>query len=134
MTERPTTNYSDAERELRRVEESDAAAWAHLPRLPDSIKPLSEVICACCTVETTWGVILAELERCERREYQENDGLAAVFCDMHGLTEHGTAIRGSWLTEKGVEALAFLRQWGADWRNKAHFVDSEGVHHGDLSQ
>lgn len=112
---------------------ADPDEWAHLPRLPDSILPFANMFCGCATTENTWGAVLAELDRLERKEYLEDDGLAQALCDHVGLSEHGTAIRGGWLTDKGVEALAFLRKWGIDWEDKAHFVASDGVHYGDTS-
>ncbi|HEX9640697.1 MAG TPA: hypothetical protein VGB13_05230 [Candidatus Krumholzibacteria bacterium] len=98
--------------------------------LPAGMKLLSLAICGCCTEESTWGLILAELERLERVEYKRDDDLAAVVVDHCGLSEHGVSIRGGWLTDRGKEALAFLREYGIDWRDKGLFVDDEGVHHG----
>lgn len=88
------------------------------PKLPASMSLLYDFFCGCNTRENTYGAILAELERCERGEYQANDGLAAAIVDKLRLSEHGTSIRGSWLTEDGRVALAFLREHGACWDDK----------------
>lgn len=34
------------------------------------------------------------------------------------------------MTDEGKEALAFLRKYGYDWKDKGQFVDSEGCYHG----
>jgi hypothetical protein len=88
------------------------------------------MFCGCATTENTWGLILAELERLDRGECREDDGLAAAIVDHFDLSEHGTSIRGGWLTNDGKEALAFLRLHGADWRDKGTFVDKEDCHYG----
>lgn len=100
--------------------------------LPEGVCKLTNIFCGCCTAESTTGLILAELERLEREEYIENDGLAAAIVDHCGLSEHGSSIRGGWLTPEGVAALAFFREHGADWRDKIVCVDAEGVHYGNV--
>ena len=98
--------------------------------LPDAMMGLANLVCGCATPESTWGEILSELERLEREEYRD-DGLAAHIVDHLRLSEHGTSVRGGWLTEDGAVALAFLREHGIDWSaDKGFFVDSDGVSHG----
>lgn len=101
-------------------------------KLPPSMKKLSYLVCGCSSQENVFGPILAELERLERKEYKEEDDLASAVVDHFGLSEHGTSIRGAFLTPAGVEALAFLRQHGLDWKNAGSFVDDEGEEHGIL--
>ena len=98
--------------------------------LPDGMARLSRVFCGCVTKEATWGVMLAELERLDRSESKGTDDLASSLCDHLRLSEHGTSIRGGWLTPDGKEALEFLRKWGIDWEDKGNFIDKEGVSHG----
>lgn len=38
----------------------------------------------------------------------------AYICDRYGLTEHGTSILHSWLTEKGKEWLNTLEHYGGN--------------------
>lgn len=100
-------------------------------KLPDGMKGLAGMFCGCCSIENTWDLILDELQRLGRLDYLPEDGLAAAIVDHLGLSEHGTSIRGGWLTKAGDDALAFLTMHGTDWaRNKGYFVDSEGVTHG----
>ena len=67
--------------------------------VPKGIERLVEITCGCVTVETTWGLFFAELERLERGEFKPNDDLAASVCDWAHCSEHGTSVRGGWLTE-----------------------------------
>jgi hypothetical protein len=96
-------------------------------RVPDPIVKLAGMFCGCCTVETTWGAVLQELERLDQMQFAENDGLAAAIVDHLGLSDHGVSIRGGWLTSAGQEALAFLRENGVDWQSRGEWIDSEGV-------
>lgn len=93
--------------------------------LPEGIARVARMFCGCCTVENTWDQILAELERCERSEYTADDDLAAAICDHCGLTEHGTSIRGAWLTDSGQAALVFLRQHGIGFVDNGFWLDVE---------
>lgn len=101
-----------------------------LRKLPTPMKHLAVMFCSCGTEENTWGKILAELELLERGERRSDDDLASAIVDYLRLSEHGGSIGGAWLTDAGKEALAFLREYGIDWRDKGLFVDDEGVHHG----
>lgn len=102
--------------------------------LPSSIAKLSSLCCGCARDESTWGTILAELERCERKEYLADDGWPQSLCDWAGATEHGTSVRAAWLTKEGIVALAFLREHGISWRGPCGdgplFVDKDGTAHG----
>ncbi len=110
--------------------------------LPKGIARIAPFCCGCGNPEIFWGVILDVLEEYTRECQGRHDAIyqnpawyfAANFLDSDTieLIEHGSNIAGAWLTEDGDEALAFLRTWGADWKSKAVFVDSDGVHHGDL--
>jgi hypothetical protein len=48
------------------------------------------------------------------------------------LIEHGSSVHGSWLTQDGKDALAFLEQYGPDWEDKIECIDSEGCSHGAM--
>lgn len=93
--------------------------------LPAGIARVGRIFCGCCTVENTWGAVFAELERCERAEHKGDDGLAAAICDHCGLTDHGTSIRGAWLTDSGKESLAFLREYGIGFISDGFWLDVE---------
>jgi hypothetical protein len=71
---------------------------------------LQDIICGCANDAATWGKVLEELERLERGDYKPDDDLVCAIVDYAGLSEHGVSIRGGWLTDKGREALAFLRE------------------------
>lgn len=103
-----------------------------MKHLPNSMKKLAEVFCGCCTPENTWKPILEELERLDRKEYKSDDDLASAIVDHSGLSEHGGSIRGGWLTPTGEEALAFLREYGIEWRDHeaGPFEDDEGCLYG----
>lgn len=77
--------------------------------VPECLKGFMEMLCGCQSDETTWGVLQKELERCEAGCYESPDTLIMHVADHLGYTEHGTAIRGGWLTPLGKEALAALR-------------------------
>ena len=96
---------------------------------PSAMKKIDSLFCGCANEENTWGVVLKELERCERSEYKTDD-IVAHICNWADLTEHGSAVRGVWLTEGGKEVLAFLRQHGIDWQEKGEFLDDENCMHG----
>jgi len=98
--------------------------------LPRGMKHIAQIFCGCATPENTWYPILAELERLEREEFKHEDDLASAIVDHTGLSAHGGSIRGGWLTVAGVEALAFLREYGIDWGDKGPFVDDDGCHWG----
>lgn len=101
--------------------------------IPEGIKRLSELFCGCCTIENTWDKVFVELIRCEKAEYCSEDGVVQAVCNHFGLTEHGTSIRGSWLTKRGEEALAFLRQHSTSWTHcsadEIEFIDDEDTRH-----
>ena len=80
-------------------------------------------ICGCCDTEGVWKLIRDYLLSCTGDSIDFNrqhtllcgdsdwSPLVYVFlCQMQrvGLTEHGTGIRCSWLTEKGRRVLAAL--------------------------
>jgi hypothetical protein len=99
--------------------------------LPDGIMHLAEIFCGCVTTENTWQPIIDELERLDRGEYKRDDDLAASIVDHLKLSEHGTSIRGGWLTPLGKEALEFLREHGADWADKGTWIGSDGCSYGE---
>lgn len=100
--------------------------------LPQGIADLASMFC-CGAEEGTWGAIQEELERCERHEFRDSHHLAAAIADYFALTEHGTSVRGAWLTPKGQETLAFLQEHGWRWDEApGGWVDPEGIHHGKL--
>jgi hypothetical protein len=108
--------------------------------LPKEMTELDEAlgICGCCDTKGVWLLIRDYLEAC-RSEYGTEDHkdvepqwerqrtllcgesewtpLAYVFLSVMqrlDLTEHGTAIRCSWLTEKGEAILAILTDENID--------------------
>lgn len=108
--------------------------------LPDSIRDISACFCGCGSPDVAWQWVLDYLARhgdedAAKRWTAAETGpewIAVYLMDHLDLTEHGTGIRGAWLTERGEEALAFLREHGPDWDEKGYFVDSEGCSHGDV--
>lgn len=102
--------------------------------VPKGIEKLAEITCGCSSTETTWGLFFAEMERLERGEFKPNDDLTTAVCAWAGISEHGTSVRGGWLTENGKAALAFLREHGVDWRSSSdepmRFRNSEDVYYG----
>ena len=101
-----------------------------VPRLPASVARIADFFCGCCTVEATWGAVRFELERLDAGIYDGNDGLAAALVYRLGLSEHGTSIRGGWLTPEGTEALAFLREHGIEWEDRGAWVGPDGCFYG----
>ena len=96
--------------------------------LPDSILKIAELFCGCATIENTWALVRLELERLGRAEYKADDDLAAHLVDHLGLSEHGTSVRGGWLTDPGCEALAWFQENGDDGvHEKGPWIDSEGT-------
>jgi hypothetical protein len=50
--------------------------------------------------------ILEKLDKNDWGEYEDRHYMFAVYClDRFGLTEHGSTVRCSWLTDKGREVL-----------------------------
>ena len=95
-------------------------------KLPLGVAKLANVICGCAS-DSVWQAVIDELERCAATRFSPEETLVAHVVDHCGLSEHGTSIRGGWLTPAGEDALAFLRKWGADWHDKGEFLDDEGI-------
>ena len=85
--------------------------------VPKGIADLDDLFCGCLDPDKTWGEILKELRRVDKQLYDKDASLAAAICHHLALTEHGTSIRGGWLTEKGKAALSFLEQYGMEWKD-----------------
>lgn len=96
--------------------------------MPQGVVDLANFFCGCATKENTWMVVE---ERLANKEYQPNDDILTAVLDYFNLTDHGTSIRGAWLTEKGEQTLKFLQDY-PDWfgDEKNDYVDSEGIHYG----
>jgi hypothetical protein len=121
-------------------------------KVPAGIAKLSLMFCGCGDPDSAWETVREYLECYEKwgiachdgtcidiaASYQPKletgaDWIVAYVLDHAGLTEHGSNVRGAWLTEGGDEALAFLKAWGDDWeRNSSvHFLDEQGISHGN---
>jgi hypothetical protein len=107
--------------------------------LPDGMMELSKLCCGCGVPEMFYEAALEALEFFAAdhaaRDYQwvyaeKFRYLAINALDSADLLEHGSTIAGSWLTDRGREALAFLRAHGKDWESKGPWLDSEGCTHG----
>lgn len=102
--------------------------------IPKSIEKLCLMFCGCCSKEGTWGEIFKELLRLEAKTFFPEDGLAQALVDHVGMSEHGTSVRGGWLTPEGKEALEFLREHGILWEDSAFWELSDGSWVGDSAK
>lgn len=95
--------------------------------LPKAIGKIASMICGCAPVEV-WESIYEVLKSHGKTE---NVGLVHCLCDHVGMTEHGTSLRGAWLTDEGRRCLEFFNTYGADWSDSETvlFVDEDGVAH-----
>lgn len=91
--------------------------------VPKGLSDLEEVI-SDGDYTLMWTAVYDELKRRsvpgENYHVPESGQEHILLCLLHhfGLTEYGCSIRGSWLTEKGREVLAFLEHFGRDWQDK----------------
>lgn len=107
--------------------------------LPESIREICECFCGCGSPEVAWQWILDYFTSLESKDFinrwrpgETGPEYIAVYLMGHlDLTEHGTSVRGCWLTDKGKEALSFLREYGPEWDDKGWWVDSTGCCHGE---
>ena len=106
-------------------------------KLPNCIAALDDLSCGCGQPELFYQAVIELLEYYGQSEripgwvYEEKHRyFVANVLDHLELTEHGSSIGGAWLTDAGREALAFLREWGADWEERAGWICSEGVWRG----
>jgi hypothetical protein len=103
--------------------------------LPESIRKIDECFCGCGEPEKAWRWVLVYLTELETRTaHVPTTGLEyiAVYLLNHlGITEHGTSVRGAFLTEAGKEAQAFLSQHGCEWNDTGYWIDSKGFSHGE---
>lgn len=109
------------------------------PRLPDGMRDLDALCCGCGSPELFFQAALAILEHFatehDKRDYRwiyadQFRYLAVNALDHAGMIEHGSSVAGSWLTDAGKEALAFLREHGVTWNEGQRWIDSDGVTHG----
>ena len=125
-------------------------AYKHLPesdlsgeRLPAGILRAARRICGCGRTEEAWHYLHCVLRHAaiphEVRprgnsplEPTACDGWFALYMvDGLGLIEHGCTICGSWLTDDGEVALAFLDIYGHEWDTKPihNWVDDDDCHY-----
>jgi hypothetical protein len=115
------------------------------------------LVCGCGRPDHFWEVVRDTLDACDAGDLsdqawkQRSEKFQALFgpydqevdqfkdfalyvvgSDYAELMEHGSSVGGSWLTDDGREALAFLRQWGTEWTDtpNVEFVDDGGCYHG----
>lgn len=111
--------------------------------LPYSISRLNDLICGCGSPSLVWELVMEYLTRpaAADRDFPvfmdpetPGDWMLLYAVNYARMTEHGTGIRGGWITEEGTEALEFLCQHGPDWENNGFYVNAEGVCCGDSSK
>lgn len=104
--------------------------------LPSAVSELNSYFCGCGDPESAWRWIHDYLDACTLDVWDRvetgTEYIAAYLLHRLGYTEHGTSVRCSWLTEKGIILFAFLCRWGANWDNDRRWIDSEGVSHGSF--
>ncbi len=107
---------------------------AELPIIvvPEGIAKLHGMLCGCIDRAPVWKLLCEHLER-DASEHKQSVEFTPQWyitesvLDHCGLTEHGIAIRYSWLTDKGRAALAFLLMHGDGWseREDVEFLDDK---------
>lgn len=83
--------------------------------LPKGILEFHKLLCGCGSPGMCWDSLIWYLEICTSKENYFNTEnsfeLFFMYVISHlGLTEHGTSIYGSWITEKGKECLNWLHR------------------------
>lgn len=99
--------------------------------LPDSIRVIAETFCGCGSPEVAWLWIMDYLDACDRQadSRKPTNGPEMIACYLLShlkMTEHGTSINWCWLTDRGREALKFLKEYGPEWEETQEWVDSTG--------
>lgn len=123
---------------ILRSEAGDGDPAVNDRTLPPGIESINELACGCGTPSAFWDAVQAILEHFEQPIMERDHEwvcadrfryFAVNALDSCGVIEHGSGIAGSWLTDSGKEALAFLRQYGLEWpdRGEVVWLDSQGV-------
>ncbi len=93
--------------------------------MPENVVKIWRLICGCSDTTKTWTWILEYLTKCASEDSYLNDDdlsggeiLAMNLLRDLGFTEHGTSIRGSWITDNGKEIIEFINKMGIDWTDK----------------
>ena len=102
--------------------------------VPAGIASIHNILCGCIDREGVWKEFRSHLERNHAEskdkptvEFTSGWYLFECVLEENGLCEHGTSIRFAWLTDKGREALAFLKCYGDGWsdRTDIEFLDDK---------
>jgi len=92
--------------------------------------------CGCGCPEQFWKAAQVVLEHFSKDWSERDSGWVYASDDRYfvvnaldsvDLLEHGSGIGGSWLSDSGKEALAFLREHGPGWCEEPGWEDSEGT-------
>lgn len=70
--------------------------------------------CQCGSPSTALSHVLAEMRSLKTTKCPDKSSTFFLYwADREGLTEHGSSIYGSWLSEKGEGFLKLLEEWAA---------------------
>ena len=108
--------------------------------LPAPVVRIAETFCGCGNPEAAWQTVRDYLHNFSLRgddwskrqlpsDPTGEQWIVVYLLDHWKLTEHGTGIFGSWLTDDGEIVLEFLNKWTANWQesDSAEFIDKDGT-------